>query len=326
MSSITNNDFATASLKTIKFSALENKDVKEVDKLIEASRSEGFYYLDFEDSSAASLPLKKRELLKVMKRYFDQPREVKQEDATGRPTRGYVAKGTFTGNNIEQPNESFEHLAISTYELQSDLKGTLPRVFQEAGGLVGDYITTCQQVVTALLSCYTSALSLSGASELEQHHVHKNASETILALLSYPGQLTHQKHTDLGSLTILFSDQWGLQAVAPSSGEWEWIEPREDDAVINVGDALRFLSGKRLYSCVHRVVRGGRAKEEGHRYSIAYLLRPNDEAVFEDADGAAVTARDLAKVKYDTYSASHVEQARSTVLMGGMDRVLGVNV
>lgn len=167
---------------------------------------------------------------------------------------------------------------------------------------------------------------MSGASELEQHHTHTNASETILALLSYPGQLTHQKHTDLGSLTILFSNQWGLQAVAPSSGEWEWIEPRGDDAVINVGDALRFLSGKRLYSCVHRVVRGGRAEEEGHRYSIAYLLRPNDEAVFEDADGAAVTARDLAKVKYDTYSASHVEQARSTVLMGGMDRVLGVNV
>ncbi|KAH8175722.1 2OG-Fe(II) oxygenase superfamily protein [Sarocladium implicatum] len=326
MAVIKNNDFPTASLKTIKYSALENKDPQELENLMIASRDEGFFYLDFKDSSASSLPDKKRELLKVMKQYFDQPRQVKQEDSTGTPTRGYVAKGTFTADNVEQPDESFEHLAISTYELQATLKGTLPRLYQEAGSLVHDYITTCQRVVTALLSCYNTALALEGASELEQHHVHTKASESILALLSYPGQLTHQKHTDLGSLTILFSDQWDLQVVAPASGEWEWIEPREEDAVINVGDALRFLSGKRLYSCVHRVIRDGRAREEGHRYSIAYLLRPNDEAVFRDADGTEITARDLAKVKYNTYSASHVDQAKSTVLMGGMDRVLGVKV
>lgn len=189
-----------------------------------------------------------------------------------------------------------------------------------------DYVATCQRVVDTLLSCYNHALGLKDASELLQHHEHTKASETILAMLSYPGQLTHQKHTDLGSLTVLFSDQWGLQVVAPASGEWEWIEPRKHDAIINVGDALRFLSNKKLYSCVHRVIRDGRAKDEGHRYSIAYLLRPNDATVFKDADGAEISAKDLAKVKYNSYSASHVDQGKSTVLMGGMEHVLGIMV
>lgn len=143
-------------------------------------------------------------------------------------------------------------------------------------------------------------------------------------MLSYPGQLTHQKHTDLGSLTILFSNQWGLQAVAPASGQWEWIEPRTDDAIINVGDGLRFLTGKRLFSCLHRVVRGGRAGGVGHRYSLAYLLRPEDDCVFDDADGVRRTAKELCDTKYNIYSAPHAEQDKYTVLTGGMEQTLGV--
>ncbi|KKY29356.1 putative 2og-fe oxygenase family protein [Diaporthe ampelina] len=140
----------------------------------------------------------------------------------------------------------------------------------------------------------------------------------------YPGQLTHQKHTDIGSLTVLFSDEWGLQVVAPETRKWEWIEVRKYQAVINVGDTLRFFSDKKLYSCLHRVVREGRAAGEGHRYSIAYLLRPNDAAVFKDADGMQTTSKDFVRSKYQIYSASHSEQ-KGTVLTGGMEQVLGVD-
>ncbi|KAK2800940.1 hypothetical protein FQN50_007915 [Emmonsiellopsis sp. PD_5] len=73
-----------------------------------------------------------------------------------------------------------------------------------------------------------------------------------------------------------------------------------------------------------RLPRMGAASGEGHRYSIAYLLRTEDDAVFEDADGTKVTAKDLARIKYNTYTAGHDEQARSSVLMGGMEEVHGV--
>jgi isopenicillin N synthase-like dioxygenase len=206
--------------------------------------------------------------------------------------------------------------------LGTNLASTLPALFKKAGTLIPDYVALCERVVDVLLECYSQALGVPG--QFIEYHNHEKSSDTILAMLSYPGKLTHQKHTDLGSLTILFSDEWGLQVVEPSNGNWEWVEPREDDAVINVGDALRFLSGKTLYSCVHRVVRDGRASDEGHRYSIAYLLRPGDDVTFVDADGSRVTAQSLASIKYRAYSADHAEQEKNTVLTGGMEQVLGV--
>jgi isopenicillin N synthase-like dioxygenase len=172
-----------------------------------------------------------------------------------------------------------------------------------------------------LLDCYSTALGLKGDQHLSRLHNHDEMSETILAMLSYPGQLTHQKHTDIGSLTVLFSDEWGLQVVNPETGKWEWVEPQKHQAVINVGDTLRFFTDKKLYSCLHRVVREGIASHEGHRYSIAYLLRPDDRAVFKDADGQLTTSEDFVRTKYEVYSAPHAAQ-KGMVLTGGMEQVL----
>ncbi|EXK77736.1 hypothetical protein FOQG_17572 [Fusarium oxysporum f. sp. raphani 54005] len=312
-----------ASIETINYSALERREAKEIEKLMAASRTAGFFYLNFDHSGAAGLPKKKKEVLKAMKEYFSQPDDTKQLDSKGVPTRGYVKKGTFTAVDPSRPDESFEHLAIGTHDLGTNLASTLPALFKKAGTLIPDYVALCERVVDVLLDCYSRALGVPG--QFLEYHDHEKSSDTILAMLSYPGKLTHQKHTDLGSLTILFSDEWGLQVVEPSNGSWEWVEPRANDAVINVGDALRFLSGKTLYSCVHRVVRDGRASDEGHRYSIAYLLRPGDDVTFVDADGSRVTAQSLASIKYRAYSADHAEQEKNTVLTGGMEQVLGVH-
>jgi isopenicillin N synthase-like dioxygenase len=176
--------------------------------------------------------------------------------------------------------------------------------------------------VGTLLASYAKGL---GAEDLGHHHDPQRKSDTILALLSYQGQLTHQKHTDLGSLTVLFSDQWGLQVMSPGEApRWQWVEPRPHQAVINVGDALRFLSGKRLYSSLHRVVKEGRALADTTKYSVAYLLRAADDTVFDDVEGVKVTASQLAAAKYGSYAADHDEQEKSQVLCGGMETVLGV--
>lgn len=208
--------------------------------------------------------------------------------------------------------------------MRQDAQKTLPIHFQQVKDLVENYVRTCEHVVDVLLACLSDVLGLAGDLHLGNQHRHDKPSDTILALLSYPGQLTHQKHTDLGSLTVLFSDQWGLQVISPETNEWEWVEPRVQQAVINIGDTLRFMTGKQLYSCLHRVIRDGRASQEGHRYSIAYLLRPDDEATFDDADGVHTTAKDFVKTKYQTYSAPHEEQEKHAVLTGGMEDVLGV--
>ncbi|KAK9788042.1 putative Cytochrome P450 monooxygenase [Seiridium cardinale] len=328
MGSLSQSDYddqiPVASLQAISFAALERKDPQEIKQLLEICTSFGFFYLDFDSSNAKDLPLNKQKLLQVMNTYFNQPQDDKMIDDTGSTTRGYVSGGSFSAVDLDRPNESFEHLAIGSYELLQDPAKTLPHIFQHAGDLVQTYIKTCEHVVDVLLDCLTDALGLSGESHLGNHHRHQKPSDTILALLSYPGQLTHQKHTDVGSLTVLFSDQWGLQIIAPETTRCEWVEPRLDQAVINVGDTLRFFTDKTLYSCLHRVIREGRASLEGHRYSIAYLLRPDSDAVFEDTEGVRTTAKNFVDTKYEVYSAPHEKQQQNAVLTGGMERVLGV--
>jgi len=127
----------------------------------------------------------------------------------------------------------------------------------------------------------------------------------------------HQQHTDIGSLTLLFSEQWGLQVQPPGTDKWEFIQPREGHAVINVGDSLRFASGKKLYSCIHRVV----PTDNPHpRYSIAYFLRPEHNFRYEDTSGKFIRASDWHDQKYGVFMQDHKQQESNySVLMGGME-------
>jgi len=174
-----------------------------------------------------------------------------------------------------------------------------------------------------IMSTLSTALQTAPTARFEQHHRDSHDSNTTLVLLRYPREITadcvgHNQHTDIGSLTLLFSRQWGLQILSPSTREWEWVAPLPGHAIINVGDSLRFLSEKKLASCMHRVVPVTEMPVE-HRYSIAYFLRPESEVIYEDPEGKKISAKQWHDNKYQTFADSHENQARNSILMGGMD-------
>lgn len=139
---------------------------------------------------------------------------------------------------------------------------------------------------------------------------------------SNDGHVGQNMHTDIGSLTLLFAQQWGLQVLCPSdtpcpeTGEkfqWRFVEPRAGHAIINIGDTLRFLSGYKLRSALHRAL----PLDTGDRYSVAYFLRPSDDAEFVDTEGETVSAFDWYAKKNETYEKPHELQPES-ILVGGM--------
>lgn len=156
-------------------------------------------------------------------------------------------------------------------------------------------------------------------------------SQSVMTILHYPptrdtSHIGHNKHTDIGTLTLLFADQWGLQVYSPERDGWAFVEPRpRRHATVNVGDSLRFLSGGRLYSCVHRVVpvKGELATQDEDRYSIGYFLRAADEMVYEGSDGRIVTAKEWHDDKFALFTESHSKQDESAMLTGGMEHVYG---
>ncbi|KAL4948902.1 hypothetical protein BDW69DRAFT_188832 [Aspergillus filifer] len=100
----------------------------------------------------------------------------------------------------------------------------------------------------------------------------------IIRLLKYHAQdisergALHTPHTDLGSLTSLFTRQPGLQILAPDAEQWTWVEPRQDLRNRKFRRYVALLTNGYIKSCLHMVGPfPGQAMPE--RYSFAYLAR-----------------------------------------------------
>ena len=191
--------------------------------------------------------------------------------------------------------------------------------------LFNDFISKSRFHVLQLLACFSDALGLEGEDRYEKAHRDDLPSNSSMTFHRYPKQesrdvanVGHNKHTDISSLAFLFAQQWGLQVPSTTSKGWDYVQPKPGHAIVNVGDSLRFLSGFRLRSVLHRVVPVAEMEHE-HRYSIAYFLRPVHGTVFKDSEGRTIKADEWFSHKFDVYRASHAEQRMNTVLTGGIE-------
>lgn len=124
-------------------------------------------------------------------------------------------------------------------------------------------------------------------------------------------------HTDVGSVTLLFTSSPGLQVFRPHSDSWQAVTPRPQTIFVNVGDTLRFLSSSRFNSCLHRVVPFTGAWETSRtRYALAYFQRPELSAQFIDDEGRKWTGEGWHKTKYKIFRAEFQEQKRTSLLTG----------
>lgn len=181
------------------------------------------------------------------------------------------------------------------------------------------------QILIIILRSLDVNLHLDDQSRLEHLHREGKSSLTTLTMFRYPKQESvevgsgHNKHTDLGSLTFLLCEQWGLQVLSNSSAGWQFVAPKPDHAIINIGDSLRFLTNNRLRSAVHRVVPVHQLQHED-RFSIAYFLRAEDDVEFRATGGRTVSAKSWHDEKFDVFRQSHDKQAQDSILTGGMER------
>jgi isopenicillin N synthase-like dioxygenase len=190
--------------------------------------------------------------------------------------------------------------------------------------LLKSYLDTNNGIAKEIICSLSTALGLEEGARFEDFHANSENSNSTLVLLRYPpsedpNQVGHNKHTDIGSITVLFTDQWGLQVkrIEEKEHEWEFIEPRAGSAIINIGDSLRFLSGKRLLSCLHRIIPvHGQNKS---RHTIAYFLRPSNDTKFVDSNGRCITASEWHDQKYEVFKSTHADQRKGTILTGGIE-------
>ncbi|CEJ93513.1 hypothetical protein VHEMI09095 [[Torrubiella] hemipterigena] len=301
----------STSLPTIHLDLLRSGDASESQKLLGACQNQGFFYLDL--SSDPELCDLWKGMLARMKDYFDQPLDVKMQDDRSSDNYGYIPVGTEVGSKPET-KDGYETLKFSRREY---LKGSadLTTSVRSQADYFFSYIKEVHAITLLVLTRLSTELGLTGPKRFEADHQDTAPSLSTLVLLHYPKHaedpnaspknVGHLKHTDVSSLTMVLAEQWGLQLMSPETKQWEFLEPRPQHAIVNVGDFLRFLSGGKLASIVHRVI-PLRERQVEDRYSIAYFLRMNDDATFEDLNGKTWTTKEWHDFKFDVFK-SHVK-------------------
>ncbi|KAL2869025.1 gibberellin 20-oxidase family protein [Aspergillus lucknowensis] len=311
-------------LETIDFSRLLSQEPEELNKLLLCCQDAGFFYLDLQGVDGRRMLDDHQRLLALMRRFFNSPHDEKNEIGLPSQEHGYEPVGNHAGV-VEDTKDGYEILKVSRDEISTRYPN-LPSIINNDDDIktFSDFIAGSNIITKTMLSCLSTSLGLTGESRFETSHRNEHKSNSTLAMFRYlPGdmqtskEIGHQKHTDIGSFTLLFSEQWGLQVLPPGSDTWGFVEPREGHAVINVGDSLRFASGHKLYSCIHQVVPFNNTED---RYSVAYFLRPESEAKYLDSQGRWVTASQWHDEKYDLFKATHADQRlANSMLVGGME-------
>ncbi|KAE8137268.1 hypothetical protein BDV38DRAFT_293023 [Aspergillus pseudotamarii] len=316
-----------ANLHTVKFAPLLDRNETELAKLVEACEKDGFFYLDLCDKGAERLFQNLEEVSDLVKKWMTQPREQKCRTVTTSLSHGYKPTGVQSGA-VESRKDGFEVLKVGRQELLG--RWALQDVVLENLKLFDDFMAMSHFILKTLLEHLSDVLGFNEPeTRLERWHQDHIASKSTLYFLNYPEEVKIKEngsgqnmHTDIGTLTLLFAPQWGLQVPGETTKEWLWVKPKPGHAIINVADTLRFLSRGRFRSALHRVlpIDG----QVGDRFSISYFLRANNNTEFMASDGSNSSARDWYFKKYATYEKPHDEQKREPVLTGGMRELIGV--
>ena len=205
----------------------------------------------------------------------------------------------------------------------ADTRLRCPDGVEDHWKLLCSFIRESHDLTSKVLENLSNSLSLANGDRFEENHLSNVPSTSIAALQYYPltdlpadTSVGHFAHTDAGSLTVLFNSDWGLQAYSSKDEMWEYVAPREDCAIVNVGDALKFMSGFRLKSSLHRVVPWDRRNASAPRYATIFFLRPNNDAKLVDGEGFESTAGEWLKRKFQNYRMPHDEQKLNAISTG----------
>lgn len=145
------------------------------------------------------------------------------------------------------------------------------------------------RILLPLLRIFAIALELPDKNHFVTRHAYDAPGLEYLRYMKYhprtreadaqADNIWARGHTDYNTLTFLFHQPVaGLQVLTPESAgapsKWKYVHSPREAIIVNVADALEFLSGGYLRSTVHRVVRPPEEQAGEPRLSLIYFARP----------------------------------------------------
>jgi isopenicillin N synthase-like dioxygenase len=175
-----------------------------------------------------------------------------------------------------------------------------PQLLYDNTHLIQDYMRSSHALVLFILEHLNTHLKLPEGT-LAQLHRQTAVSGDQVRIVKAPPQPPSDlktalgKHTDFGSITILFNRLGGLQILPPPSltpaGEeptWTYVKPLPGHCIVNLGDAMVKFTNGLLRSNIHRVVSPPGEQAKATRYSLVYFARPEDDVPLKRLEGSDV--------------------------------------
>ncbi|KAL3470291.1 hypothetical protein BJX99DRAFT_251323 [Aspergillus californicus] len=138
-------------------------------------------------------------------------------------------------------------------------------------------------ILLPLLRLFALVLELEEETLVDLHRYNQPGLEYLRYMAYHPrpeaqdaalGNIWARGHTDYNTLTFLFHQPVaGLQVLTPEN-EWRYVKSEPGSIIVNIADALEYLSGGFLKSTVHRVVRPPGDQALNRRLSLIYFARP----------------------------------------------------
>ncbi|KAK7734903.1 hypothetical protein SLS53_007680 [Cytospora paraplurivora] len=284
-----------ASLGTINLQKLQAGSSEEEQALLTAAVTDGFFYLDLNHPEFQSLLDSVDDVFNLSEAVFNQDSTVKDlfdvDKISQLKTNGYKPKGRNIVNNMGG-RDGFESWVLprnGIFQLSNDPFPHTPVIATRLQSL-RDLMTGLGSAAQTIFTSLSKALALQPGQQLELFHDPSQAAPDILRLLKYhateaTGLVPQTPHTDLGSLTFVFSTTPGLQVLPPGTAsknpaesDWVYVAPKAGHAVVNFGDCMTMLTNGLVKSSLHRVAPLPSVSMH-ERYSLAYLIRPQDSTV-----------------------------------------------
>jgi isopenicillin N synthase-like dioxygenase len=254
-----------------------------------ACRETGFFYIRNHGVPATLMSA----MFERAAAFFASAREEKDEFGIKKSphNRGYVGVATESLNLAQADQKEAFNIGLDLAESDPEVVAGKPfrgvNLWPRTPGFretALDYFNACWRLGVDLHLAIAADLGLPPtyfADKLDR-------PMATLRLLHYPPRTTEElpgagEHTDYGSVTILLTDDVGGLEVRRRDGTWIKAPPIPGAFVCNIGDCLMRWSNDIYVSTPHRVTSPlGR-----DRYSIAFFLDPNPDALVECLPGCA---------------------------------------
>ncbi|KAK0207267.1 hypothetical protein IW262DRAFT_664000 [Armillaria fumosa] len=302
------DDVPTHPFLIIDYRLLQEGNITEKERLWEAARKIGFWYL------------KNHGVEDEVSRMFDMgeetmrlPLEEKMKFNRGDDGNsfGYKAAGSSVVDASGQPDTT-EYINVSKDDAlayPNVAHRTYPSpVNERMESTITPFVTKSVQVNDAILEILNDKLELPRGTLTKLHRKDEYSGSEARVTKNPPGcapdRMAIGAHTDFGSLSFLHNRLGGLQVLPPGHTEWQYIKPIPGHAICNVGDALTLFTGGILRSNLHRVLPPPGPQSHHDRWSLVFFTRPGNSVVLralvEDSPRIAQVVRNAPEKTFES--------------------------